>query len=302
MGDALTEIPQFYKTEFSTNWEHELQQMLSRLKEYATVATVNGKEKKFNVFGRQTMTRKTDRAGQTKRSDVALDDYWLRPLPYELANLFDEYDQEFLGDIVLPKSETLQSHVAAYLRACDETIINALGGDRYSGEQGTTPNALTQNVAVNWVKPGETPANIGLSLPKLIKAKSILGKNEALEPGDELIFAYTQQQLDDLLNNVNQVSSADYNSVKALVDGTVDRFMGFKFVKLELLPLNVSTDVRTCFAYVKSGVKFADSGRRSYMDILPTESHSLQVRTTANMGASRTQDKKVVAVYCDESP
>ena len=301
MGEALTEIPQFYKTEFSTNWEHELQQMMSRLKDHATVTTVNGKEKKFNVFGNQSMARKTTRSGQTSRSDVALDEYWVRPLPYELANLFDEYDQEFLGDIVLPKSETLQSHVMAYYRACDEVIIDALGGTRFSGESGTVENALTQNVAVNYVNTG-TPANSGLTLPKLIKAKSILGKAEAIEPGDELILAYTQQQLDDLLNNVTQVSDADYNSVKALIDGTVDHFMGFKFVKLELLDLVVATDVRTCFAYVKSGVKFADSGRRSYMDILPAESHSLQVRTTANMGASRTRDEKVVAVYCDESP
>jgi len=301
MGEALTEIPQFYKTEFSTNWETELQQMLSRLKDHATVASVNGKEKKFNVFGAQSMSRKTERSGQTKRSDVVLDEYWVRPLPYELANLFDEYDEEFLGDIILPKSETVQSHVMAYYRACDNVIIDALGGTRYSGESGTVSNALTQNVAVNWVKPGDSPANVGLTLPKLIKAKSILGKAEAIEPGDELIFAYTQQQLDDLLNNVAQVSDADYNNVKALVTGELDHFMGFKFVRLEGLALS-GADVRTCFAYVKSGIKFADSGRRSYMDILPAESHSLQIRTTASMGASRTREAKVVAVYCDESP
>jgi len=298
---VLSQIPEFYRTEFDTNWEHEVQQMRSRLKDYAMVASVSGKEKKFNIFGKQSMQRKTTRGGATRHSDVVLDDYWIRPQVYELSNTFDEYDEEFLGDIVLPKSETIQSHVAAYRRTCDDVIVGALGGTRYSGENGTDVNALTQNVAVDY-KPSGTPANSGLTLAKLIKAKSILGKAEALEPGDPLVFVYTQQQMDDLLNNVVEVKSSDYNQVKALYDGEVEYFMGFHFVRLESLERNVSTDVRTCFAYVKSGVKFADSGRKSHLDILPSESHSLQVRTTANLGASRTQDEKVVAIYCDESP
>ncbi len=295
---VLSQIPDFYRTEFDTNWEHEVQQMRSRLKDYATVASVSGKEKKFNVFGKQSMQRKTTRGGATRHTDVVLDDYWIRPQVYELSNTFDEYDEEFLGDIVLPKSETIQSHVAAYRRTCDEVIVSALGGTRYSGENGTEANEFPEEneIGVDYVHTG-SEANSGLTLAKLIKAKSILGKAEALEPGDPLVFVYTQQQLDDLLFNVSEVKSSDYNQVKALYDGEVEYFMGFHFVRLESLPL--VTGVRKCFAYVKSGVKFADSGRKSHLDILPSESHSLQVRTTASLGASRTQDEKVVAVYCD---
>ncbi len=300
MGEAVTQIPEFFKSEFATNWEHLLQQKESRLKNYATIENFSGKEKFFNEIDAQTMTRKTTRAGQTARSDLTLGKYVLRKLPYELANLFDEYDQDFLGDIVLPTSATIKSHAMAYMRACDQTIIDALEGTRYTGELGTTANALSQTVAVNYVPTG-SPANSGLTLAKLIQAKSILETNE-IDPEDELIFAYSQKQLDDLLLNVSQVSSSDYADIKALVHGNIDMFMGFKFVKTQLLTKNSSTDVRTCLAYVKSGVKFAGSDRRSYMDIIPAESHSLQVRTTANMGATRTLEEKVVAVYCDESP
>jgi hypothetical protein len=38
------------------------------------------------------------------------------------------------------------------------------------------------------------------------------------------------------------------------------------------------------------------------MDILPAESHALQIRTTASLGASRTQEEKVVEIACDQSP
>ncbi len=300
MSLPLTQVPEFYTTEFSQNWDHMVQQMQARLKEFAVTTSVKGKEKTFNLFGPQEMTRKMSRNGATKHSDVTLEKYWLRPLPYELANLFDEFDESFLGEVVLPTSEAMQSMAYAYLRKCDDVIISALGGNRYTGETGTTavPLPSSQQVAVNYVAPATTGSNSGLNLQKLIKAKSILGKNE-VDPSEQLIFAYSQAQLDNLLLNVDQVSNSRYSDVKALYDGKTEYFMGFKFVKLERLPL--TSGVRTCFAYVKSGVKFADDERKSYMDILPTESHSLQIRTTAKLGASRTEEKKVVAVYCDET-
>lgn len=300
MALVAGQVPQFYTTEFSTNWDAMVQQMQSRLKDYAVTTTVRGKEKTFNLFGPQEMTRKTSRNGPTKHSDPSLEKYWLRPLPYELANLFDEFDEAFLGEVVLPTSEAMNSMAMAYLRKCDDVIISALGGNRYTGETGTVavPLPSSQIVAVNYVAPNTTGSNSGLNLQKLIKAKSILGKNE-VDPSDEFVFAYSQQQLDNLLLNVDQVSNSRYSDVQALVDGKTDHFMGFKFVKLERLPLVSS--VRQCFAYVKTGVKFADDERKSYMDILPTESHSLQIRTTAKLGASRTEEKKVVSVFCDET-
>lgn len=297
-------MPEHYPTEFGTNWEHLVQQKLSRLREYVTLATINGKEKTFSQLGQQTMSKVTTRAGQTRTSDAPMEKRWIRPYPYDLANVFDEWDEEFLGEVTLPQSEIMQTHVNAYNRACDDVIVEGLSGVAYSGETGTTVNTIpnTQQVAVDYVLSGST-ANSGLTLAKVIRAKHILGVNEVGEDdGEELIFAYTQQQLTDLLNNVNEVKSSDYNNVKALVDGEVDRWMGFKWVKLQRLPLNSSTDVRSCYAYAKSGVKFGDSGRRSHMDVLPANSHALQIRTVASLAALRMEEKKVVEVFCDESP
>jgi hypothetical protein len=199
----------------------------------------------------------------------------------------------------LPQSEAMQALVMAYGRKCDEVIITGLGETAYSGQTGVTANTLpaTQKVAVDYVPTG-APAASGLTLAKLIKTKSILGKNEVIRPGDELIFAYSQQQLDDLLLNVDQVDNSRYNEVKALVDGNLKYFMGFKFVRLELLPKTGTT--RKCYGYVKSGIKFGDKGRRSYMDILPERSHALQIRTTAAIGSVRMEEKKVVEVSCQE--
>jgi hypothetical protein len=111
------------------------------------------------------------------------------------------------------------------------------------------------------------------------------------------------KQLQDLLRTT-EVSSADFNSVKALVQGQLDTFMGFKFrrVAKSFLPYTTGTDVRKVVAYVKSAVKLADAGRKVHVDIRPDKSHALQIRTVASLGATRMEEKKVVSIACDESP
>jgi hypothetical protein len=99
-----------------------------------------------------------------------------------------------------------------------------------------------------------------------------------------------------------QITSADYNTVKALAAGSVDMFAGFKFIRSERLTLNSGTDVRTCFAWAKSGIKFADGGRQTYIDVLPSRRHAKQIRGVFRCGAVRTENKRVVRVYADESP
>jgi hypothetical protein len=78
--------------------------------------------------------------------------------------------------------------------------------------------------------------------------------------------------------------------------------MGFTFrrVASSLLPYVAGTGVRTCFAYVKSGLKLADAGRKVHVDIRADKSHSLQIRTVASLGATRMEEKKVVSILADE--
>ena len=73
----------------------------------------------------------------------------------------------------------------------------------------------------------------GLTKAKLIQAKKLFRQNEAdAENGEELYIGYTGEQLEDLLSQTEPASS-DYNNVKALVDGTIKRWMGFEWVPSE---------------------------------------------------------------------
>ena len=298
LNNVLTNIPNHYTTQFDSNWKHLVQQKNSRLREYVTLDSINGKEKSYNTIDTAVMALITDRSGDTRISDQAMAKRWIRPQQYDTAKLIDEWDEQLLGEVVLPTSPIVQAHGAAYARTCDSVIISALGGTAFTGATGTTSTALpaSQKVAVNYVESG-TAANSGLTIAKLRRAKFILDANEVDEE-EERIIVVSAKQLQDLLRTT-EVTNADYNTVRALVDGTVNTFMGFKFRRTQLLGL--TSTVRSCYAYVKSGIVLAERGLKTHMDIRTDLSHSLQIRSVASLGATRMEEKKVVEIACDEA-
>jgi hypothetical protein len=299
----LTQLPEHFQPQFATSWEHLLQQKRSRLDGKTRAVPVNGKERTFSQLGTSQMREVTTRNGVTLPSDTAMVKRWLRIKAYDEVTFIDEFDDISLGDLPTPKSEHVQSHAMAAFRTMDSVLIAAMEGTNYTGEDGTTAVTLGagQQVAVNYVRSG-SPTNSGLTLAKILRALSILRENE-VEDEDPLYLVVSQRQIDDLLNDVVEVKSVDYNNVKALVDGTVNKFGGFEFVRTQLLTLNASTDVRTCIAFAKSGVVLGVGRERgARVDIRPDLNHTIQIRTTMALGATRLQEEKVVLVYCDESP
>lgn len=297
MPDAITT---YYETEFSKNWEMLAQQMDSRLGEAVTPTTITGKRRKFNQLDIGSMSEVTERKGDTPDGDSTGTSYWLYRRKFERVITFDEDDEMQLGTIALPDSDEVASTAAASNRTKDDVIIQSFDATRFIGENGTSSDSFlsAMSVAVDYVASGST-ANSGLTLAKIARAKKLLDEQE-VEDGDRY-FVHSAQQLQDMLL-IDKMTSEDYASVKALVDGKVDRFLGFKFIRSERLTRNSSTDVRTCFAWHKSGIKFADGGRNVHMDILPSKRHCKQIRGVYRCGSVRTQNEKVARIYTDESP
>jgi hypothetical protein len=294
------QLPTYFETEYSKNWEMLAQQMDSRLGTAVTPTTITGKRRKFNQLDEGEMSEVTERKGDTPDGDSTGESYWIFRRKFEKVIVFDEDDEIQLGTIALPDSDEVASMAAASNRTKDRVIIQAFDGTRYIGENGTTSNSFSggMSIAVDYVASGST-ANSGLTLAKISRAKKLLDEQE-VDDGDRY-FAHSSQQLQDMLL-VDKMTSEDYASVKALVDGKIDRFLGFKFVRTELLTRNTSTDVRTCFAWHKSGIKFAEGGRNTHMDMLPSRRHCKQIRGVYRCGAVRTENEKVVRIYADESP
>lgn len=298
-----TEITKAFAEQYQANIQHLAQQTESRFAGKVREETQKGKTKFFDQLGATAAVKRTARHGDTPRVESAHARRAVYLTDYEWADLIDKQDEvRMLAD---PKSAYAQSAVFALNRAKDEEIVKAATGTSYAllteAEEGPVgPVALPDSQKVG-VQFGDEAVNTGMTLAKLIKAKSVLGKNE-YPAGSKLFIAVSQQQIDDLLLNVQQVSSTDYASVKALVDGAVNYFMGMEFIKTELLALDAN-DVRTCFAYVQNGLLLSVGAPiQGRITERADKSYATQVYAAQSVGATRLEEKMVVSVACDESP
>lgn len=294
------QITAAFVDQFSGNVEHLTQQGDSRFAGKTRVESQKGKTKFFEQLGATRAVRRTSRHADTPRVDSNHQRRACYLNDYDWSDLVDSLDETKM--LIDPKSSYAQSAAMAFNRAKDEEVITAATSDSYADKDGTgaviaVALPSTQKVAVNF-----GGSNSGQTLAKLIEAKSILGKAE-YPKGSTLYYAYTQQQLDDLLLNVSQVSNSDYAAVKALVDGEVSYFMGFEFIKTELLTLDVGTDIRTCFAYVKQGLLLSTGqDMQSRISERADKNYATQVYANMSIGATRMQEPLVVQISCDESP
>jgi hypothetical protein len=181
----------------------------------------------------------------------------------------------------------------------DDVIIAAATGTATTGETGTTTAALSLTVAVNSWAYGSGSGNAGLTISQRIEARSKLVAAEGLDENEELYFCCGQQQIANLLATT-EATSEDFASVKALVKGQIDTFMGFRFVRSERLA--ISSLQRTCFAYAKSGIGLAiGKDITSEVDRRPDTRFSWYAYFQMFIGAVRLEEEKVVSVTCLET-
>ena len=295
-------LPPHYQVDFDNNWREIMaQQKNHRLAGYYNMDSIAGAEKRYDQTGAQSysMRQKTARAQKSEPSDIPSAFRWVRCRPYDLTTWIDEHDAILLGTLPNPDGTTVRNHAIASNRQKDKVLINALTGTNYTGAQGTTATTLlsANQIAVNAVS-GGTGANSGLTLYKLLQASYLLDSADVEEEGRVLV--YSAKQLNNLLANVDQVDNALYNDVAALRSARVNDFSGFHFIRTQLL--TVASNVRTCIFYQKDYVNLAVSqDMTTHIDILPGNSHAVQVRTVMLLDATRMEEAGVGTISCDES-
>lgn len=300
-----TQITVAQVDQFSNNIEHLTQQGDCRFTGKLRTETQVGKSKFFEQLGATAAVKRTARHADTPRVDSVHERREVRLNDYDWSDLIDTLDPAKM--LISPQSSYAQSAAMAFNRAKDQEIIDNATGSAYAnksgdGATGTTATVLpaTQKIAVDH---DVAATNTGLTLGKLIGTKSVLGKNE-VPKGSKIYFVHTQQQLDDLLVNVNEVQSSDYAAVKALNDGEVSYFMGMEFIKTELLDLGtLGTDIRKCFAYAHNGLLLSlGQDFKARVAERADKNHATQVYANMSVGSTRMQESMVVEVACDESP
>lgn len=282
-------ITEAFIEQYSANFHTLAQQKESRLESCVMVESgIVGASKAVERIGAANAYQLTTRHADTTYVETPHSRRWLDLADYAWADLVDEMDK--IKMLIDPTSPYLAAAVAAMNRKKDDVIIASLGAAARTGS-GTTALPAAQQIV---------HGSAGLTVAKLVSAKQLL--DEAEVDDMERYFACTSEQISNLLSISSGIipASSDYNTVKALVHGEIDTWLGFKFIRTERLPKSSTT--RSCYAFAKSGVMLGvGKDITTSIDILPTKNQSAQVYCRMSLGAVRLEEARVVEVQCTET-
>lgn len=234
----------------------------------------------------------------TRHQDTAITStpHRRRVITITCASVADLIDPQDLRRVMNnPQNSYVQSMAAASNRKHDDRVIAAFTATAVTGKGGTSTAAF--NTTDYQIATG----SVGMTADKMRGALRRLRAAENPKDGglNRWYLVYSAKQQQDLLA-LTETTSSDFNTVKALVNGEINEFMGFEHVLSERLPLSSTT--RSTYAWRKQSMALAmsENGRAS-VAIRHDKEDAIQVRYENDSGATRMDEKGVVEVLCTES-
>jgi len=243
-------------------------------------ANVEGNQVKFPKIGKGTATVRVPQTDVTplnvtySQVTATMSDY----IAAEYSDIFSQQKVNFDE-----RRELVQVVGNAIGRRMDQLVLDALNASATSLTVATTIGGAGTN----------------MNIEKLIEAKKLLDANNVPSEGRCMIIH--ANNLAGMLGET-EITSADFATVKALVSGEVDTFMGFKFVTLGDrdeggLPL---PSTRTCFAFHKDAMGMGiGMNQKSEINYVP-EKTSFLVSSMFSAGAVAIDDEGIVKISCTE--
>lgn len=284
---------------YRANIDIKFQQMGSRLRSAVRNERQAAEFEFYDRIGPTDAVEVTSRHADTPLISTPHDRRRVGLRDFDWADLIDNKDKlRMLAD---PTSSYVTNAVMSMGRKMDDIVIEAAFGTAYTGKTGSTTVAFpaASEIAVDYVESGSA-ANSNLTIGKLRRARFLLDYTEATTEGQyDLYLVVSPSQIQSLLRTT-EVTNSDYNTVKALVAGEIDTFMGFKFIKSNRL--TVASSIRSCIAFERQGLLLA-TGMEVRVDVGPRRDkrNSVQVYVCGTFGATRMWEEKVLRIKCDET-
>ena len=293
------QITTAFVEQYRNNVELLVQQRGSVLRDFVNVDNaIVGKTKFTEQIGSTEAQKKVSRHSDSPlvntphaRRAYGLEDY-------EWGDLIDKNNNVRM--LIDPTSTYAHAAAFAMCRAMDDVIIDAALGTAKTGVSGGTDTDLpsSQTIASNAID-NDSDAAHGLSPQKLRAAMTLFHENNV--PEDEEKFLVVSPKAIQSLLTHKEVVSSDFNTVRALVNGEVDTYMGFRFIISNRLAID-SSSIRDCFAYVRSGIELGiGQDVMARIEERPDKSFSTYVYYCMTIGATRLEEEKVVKIEVDES-
>jgi hypothetical protein len=288
-------IPTHYVQQYSTNIDLLLQQKGSKLSGHVSTGSHVGKAASpVDQIGKIEMQTVTGRFNPMARVDAPTDRRWVYPSDYDLPQLLDSFDA--LRLIADPKSKYVENSAMAAGRKRDAVILTAALGTAKTGETGGTNTSFAAGNEVDVAVGG---ANSKLNVAKLRECRRLMMANHVDLTAERPKIVVTAADHDALLGEI-QVVSKDFNGgAPVLVDGVIERFMGFDFIHCELAEtICAGTNEVTLPVWVPSGMYLGmwsdyqvDVSQRNDLQGLPW-----QLYTKMTIGATRLEENRVYAI------
>ncbi len=245
-------------------------------------SNVEGSTVKFPKIGKGSATQAIPNVDVTPMS-VSFSSVTATMVDYNAAEYTSVFNQQKVN--FDERRELVQVVAGAMGRRMDQIVLDALSA---SGTSLTVSNDI-----------GGTDTD--LNVAKLREAKRLMDKNNV--PSDGRCIIVHANSLESLLGET-AVISADYNSVRALVTGEVNTFLGFNFITMGDrseggLPVDGSSD-RTLYAFHKDAAGLGVGlNMKTEINYVP-EKTSWLVNGIFSAGAIAIDDEGIVKLTCRE--
>lgn len=306
-----SQIESWRVQQYAANVYQLAQQEGSRLAGLVRKESFKGKSEFFDRLGLASAQVKSGRNSDTPNLDITHSRRRVTTSMYEWATLVDRKDK--LENIHDPANQYSVAARNALGRSMDDVILAGIVGTAYTGEDGSSTQTLGTAQKVACVSGAALDY---ANLQGLRKAKRLLDQAEVQGPR---YLVYQSDFLESMLA-ITSVTSADFNTIKALVQGEVDTFLGFKWIHSERVPLAAASDSDTfkfdtttglynaagtalgatdkmALAFVGDGVLLGmNEGAVGRVDERSDKSYSQQVYASMDFGAVRMEEAKVVEI------
>ena len=216
-------IEEWRVREYEKNIYHLVQQKDMRMAGHAVWGMQNSKIKAYDRLGTAEWLQRTGRYGDTPNLEIDHSRRNVVMTDWEWGKLIDDTDTlRTLNDPMNPYAKA-----AAYgaKRRMDKIFRDAALGTALTGEDADGTQALPNTQKIASVDSG---AFDFINVETLRLASYYLNKEE-VDVEETRYIAMNARQLRALLEKT-EITSSDYNTVKALTRGEVDTFLGLKFI------------------------------------------------------------------------
>lgn len=243
-------------------------------------SNVEGNQVKFPKIGKGTATVRVPQTDVTplnvtySQVTATMSDY----IAAEYSDIFNQQKVNFDE-----RRELVTVVGSAIGRRMDQLVIDALNAASSPSTVGTDIGGVGTN----------------MNLAKLLAAKKALDTKNV--PSEGRVMLIHANGLSSLLDET-ELTSSDFASVKALVQGEIDTFLGFRFVTLGDrdeggLPI---PSTRTCFAFHRDAVGMGiGMNQRSEINYV-AEKTSFLVSSMFSAGAVAIDDEGIVKISATE--